>query len=366
MPLIIQRDDITSLQVDGIVNAANPHLSMGGGVCGAIFQKAGKSQLEKACTALAPVKTGSAVITSGFQLPSTYIIHAVGPIYSQHSPEESETLLGQTYKEALEIAKNHHMESVAFPLISSGHYGFPKEKALEIARKTITSFLEQEDLLVYLTIFDKESFTLSESLLGPIESYIQANYVELWEEKESSRRRDYEEDLNDLDVIEPLFSAEPPPVAIEKKTDTTNILRSASIVSAPEISHFPLPLSNATMDRDFFAVDEPFSVVLLKLIDQKKKTDVEVYKKANIDRKLFSKIRTVPQYTPSKPTILALAIALELNLDETTDLLQCAGYALSHSRKFDVIVEYFITRSSYDIFQINEVLFQYDQVLLGK
>ncbi len=324
------------MKVDAIVNAANTHLQMGGGVCGAIFNAAGAQRLQKACDKVAPIKTGEAAITPGFNLFAKYIIHAAGPIYNGKNKEKCAALLRSAYTKALSLALENKCESIAFPLISSGIYGYPKDEALCEATTAIMDFLAEHDMDVYLTVFDKSAFILSEKLMGEVESYIDQHYV----------------DTHSLGRTR-LLDIEKASIARANLPDfLTHSIRAS-------VSH------QQSLDNLIADLDEPFSDRLFRFIDSKGKTDVEVYKKANIDRKLFSKIRSVKGYTPKKKTILALAIALELTLDETDDLLERAGYALSHASKFDVIVEYFIVNGKYNIFDINEVLFKYDQPLLG-
>lgn len=339
MPFTIVRQDITKMAVDAIVNAANTELQMGGGVCGAIFRAAGERELRAACDRVAPIETGGAAITPGFALPCKYVIHAAGPVYSRWHKKQCRELLRDAYVQSLKLALENGCESIAFPLISSGIYGYPKDEALEVARLAIEEFIGEHDMEVYLAVFDKSSFQIGKALLGDVDSYIDQHYVDA--------RRVGRRQLLD----------------VEKTA-----LKQAAM---PKFDAFAAPMAGAAaipsqrLDDLIGNLDEPFSDALLKLIDQKGKTDVEVYKRANLDRKLFSKIRTGKGYTPRKPTILALAIALELSLTETDDLLERAGYALSHASKFDVIVEYFIVNQKYDIFEINEVLFAYDQPLLG-
>lgn len=331
MPFTIVRQDITKMRVDAIVNAANTDLRMGGGVCGAIFNAAGQTKLKEACNKVSPIKTGGAAITPGFKLPAKYVIHAAGPIYHQWNAEENEKLLRSAYMESLKLAAENSCGSIAFPLISSGIYGYPKEEALQVAVAAIKDFLAEHDMDVYLVIFDRASFAVGEKLLGAVESYIDENYVDShFVYRQEVQRADYEE-----------------------------------IIMKPSLDEADFMSVSKGLDDIIDDLDEPFNTTLLKLIDAKGKTDSEVYKRANIDRKLFSKIRTGKGYMPSKRTILALAVSLELTLEETDDLLERAGYALSHSQKFDVIVEFFIVNGKYDIFEINEVLFKYDQPLLG-
>lgn len=342
MPFTIVRQDITKMELDAIVNAANTELKMGGGVCGAIFKAAGEEALEAACRELAPIKTGQAVITPGFKLPARYVIHAAGPVYSRIQPGKSARLLRSAYTQSLELALENGCGSIAFPLISSGTYGFPKDKALNVATDAIKDFLAEHEMDIYLAVFDKAAVAVSEKLMGAVERYIDDKFVD---EHESRRR---------------LLNVERQALSEAGSFD----------LSCPAPSP-ALPCAAAPMTEDkslddlIGKLDEPFNTTLLRLIDLKGKTDAEVYKRANIDRKLFSKIRTGKGYMPSKRTILALAIALELSLAETDDLLERAGYALSHSQMFDVIVEFFIVSGRYDIFEINQVLFKYDQALLG-
>jgi O-acetyl-ADP-ribose deacetylase (regulator of RNase III) len=335
MPFTIVRQDITKMKVDAIVNAANTDLQMGGGVCGAIFNTAGASKLQAACDKLAPIKTDEAVITPGFNLPAKYVIHAAGPVYRDGKFGEEE-LLRAAYTNSLKRAVENKCESIAFPLISSGIYGYPKDKALRVATKVIQYFIEEHELDVYLVVFDKAAFAVSEKLLGDVESYIDEHYVA---EHKFSRCE--------------LLDAE------------REALEDADLIRRNAPSSMPAPTIGAGIGDLAGSLDEPFSETLLRLIDVRGKTDVEVYKRANLDSKLFSKNRTGKSYTPSKRTAIALAVALELSPDETDDLLERAGFMLSHSQKFDVIVEYFIVSGYYDIFEINEVLFKYDQPLLG-
>jgi O-acetyl-ADP-ribose deacetylase (regulator of RNase III) len=339
MPFIIVRQDITRLKTDAIVNAANTELRMGGGVCGAIFSAAGAAQLESACSRLAPIKTGEAVITPGFALPAKFIIHAAGPVYDRNQVSRSAKLLRRTYQNALRLAIENNCESIAFPLISSGIYGYPKEDALRVATEAVRDFLSYNDLEVILAVFDKASFAVSQQLLGKIENHLDENYA--------ARQKFTKREL--LDIEHGAINENT--LLYGEKTELLIETRAA----APK----------GRLDDLVDNLDEPFSTALLRMIDARGMTDVEVYKRANLDRKLFSKIRTAKNYMPGKRTAVALAVALRLNLPETDDLLRRAGYTLSHSRKFDVIIEYFIINGIYDVFEINEVLFKYDQPLLG-
>ena len=336
MPFTIVRQDMTKMKVDAIVNAANTDLLAGGGVCGAIFRAAGHDKLQAACDKLAPIKTGEAVITPGFALPAKYVIHAAGPVYHDGKRGE-EQQLRDAYANSLKRALENKCGSMAFPLISSGIYGYPKADALRVATSSIQDFIVEHDIDVTLVIFDRMAFAISEKLLGKVESYIDEHYAEEHDKRRSPR------DLLDVERKTP-----------QSEASFEGAMFASSIACAPQ-----------DIDNVVDNLDEPFSATLLRLIDRTGKTDAEVYKAANIDRRLFSKIRSNKHYAPSKPTVLALAVALRLDLEKTGDLLERAGFALSHSRKFDVIVEYFIVRGKYDIFEINEVLFKYDQTLLG-
>jgi len=342
MPFTIVRQDITKMKVDAIINAANTELQMGGGVCGAIFHAAGAAQLQAACDKLAPIKTGEAVITPGFGLPAKFIIHAAGPVYRHWNKEQNEQHLRAAYTNSLKRAVENKCDRIAFPLISSGIYGYPKEEALQVATSAIQDFLTGHDLDVILVVLDQSTFTISRELLGAVESYIDKHYIDTHQIRQRK--------LLDIER-QVLYEAD----------------ESVSKYSGSIFEDIPAPPVGAPAPPDNLVgnLDEPFSQMLLRLIDAKGMTDVEVYKHANLDRKLFSKIRSNKGYMPSKRTAIALAVALELSLDETEDLLKRAGYALSHAIKFDVIVEYFIINGKYNVYEINEVLFKYDQPLLG-
>jgi O-acetyl-ADP-ribose deacetylase (regulator of RNase III) len=342
----IVRQDITQMKVDAIVNAANTGLQQGSGVCGAIFSAAGPREMQDACDKLSPIQTGEAVITPGFALPARYVIHTAGPIYDAGQPDQSEKLLRSAYTQSLQLAVENHCESIAFPLISSGIFGYPKAEALQVATSAIEDFLAQHDLEVYLAVFDKKSFVVSEELLGEVDDYLDENYVR----RHRGPSRKLKEIATDYECT--MIQA-----------DEFNLPSSAS--ESRKMEKFGSSVKKTSLGPDIGSIDEPFNKTLQRLIKAKGKTEVEVYKKANMDRRLFSKIRKGPDYIPSKRNVLALCIALELDIDEAEDLLECAGYALSHSIKFDVIVEYFIENKKYDIYHINEVLFKYDQPLLG-
>ena len=335
MPLQIIRQDITKMDVDAIVNAANRSLLGGGGIDGCIHRVAGP-ELLKECEKLGGCNTGDAKITKAYKLPCKYVIHAVGPRYEDGNHNE-EKLLRSCYSTSLNLAKENKCETVAFPLISSGIYGYPKAEALKVAIDEISEFLLSNDMTVYIVIFDKNAYKISEKLFADIEEYIDDNYVDEHALMYPETRR-----MNRPDDIEYCESI------------------SMGVDACLEEASFKVSLEDI-IDQ----IDESFAEMLLRKIDEKGMKDSECYKKANIDRKLFSKIRSDMNYKPSKPTALAFAIALELSLDETKDMLMKAGFALSHSNKFDLIIEYFISNGNYNIFEINEALFAFDQNLLG-
>ena len=335
MPLIIVRNDITKMPVDAIVNAAKESLLGGGGVDGCIHRAAGPELLAE-CQTLGGCKTGDAKITKAYRLPCRYVIHTVGPVWNSGSHGEREQLVS-CYQTSLALAKEYQCETVAFPLISSGIFGYPKDQALRVAVDTIGEFLLHNDMTVYLVIFDRRAYQISGKLFADIAEYIDDHYVDAHTDTRRERMRR-------MNVLESRVEA---------------VCESA--MPAPMMA----PMAVGGLDDMLAQLDAGFSETLLKLIDRSGKKDAEVYKKANVDRKLFSKIRNNPDYKPSKSTAIAFAIALELNLDETRDLIARAGYALSASSKFDVIIEYFIRQKKYDIFEINEALFAFDQSLLG-
>ena len=339
MPLEIVRNDITKMKVDAIVNAANESLLGGGGVDGAIHRAAGSGLLAE-CRTLGGCNTGKAKITGGYDLPVKYVIHTVGPIYNDGNHGEK-GLLESCYRESLALAKEHNCETIAFPLISSGVYGYPKDQALKVAINIISDFLLENEMTVYIVIFDKAAYKISEKLFSDIAEYIDDNYVD--------EHTDYcRESIR--------MNAPMVPCAKRKEADVEFL----EICACKDI------VAEDDLDAKLRKIDESFSQMLLRKIDEKGMTDAECYKKANIDRKLFSKIRSDVNYKPSKPTALAFAISLELSLTETEDMLRKAGFALSHSKKFDIIIEYFISKGNYNIFEINEALFAFDQSLLGE
>lgn len=357
MPFEIIRQDITDMKTDAIVNPTNNKLQpSSSGVCGSIFKKAGFQKLQNACQKIGSIKIGDAVITKGYNLGCKYIIHTVGPVWRDGKNNES-TLLYNTYINCLKLAKYKKCKSIAFPLISSGNFGYPKDKALEIATKAIKDFLSENDMLIYLVVFDKKSFKISKNLFDSIKQYIDDNYVDAHKDKRYKQNIDI---LDDVDSSTVLYSMTKPKSKSKKSKLFSK--KSSPIEINEEAS--PLPFELDDEESLLYALsntEDTFSESLLKLIDESGLTDAQVYKKANIDRRLFSKIRKNKDYTPSKSTVLSLAIALELDINKTKDLLRKAGFALSHSNKFDIIIEYFISNNTYDIYTINEVLFAFDQ-----
>ena len=347
MPLTIIRDDITKVRCDAIVNAAKNSLLGGGGVDGAIHRAAGPKLLLE-CLTLGGCATGDAKITKAYALPAKYVIHTVGPVWRGGDRGERE-LLRSCYRRSLELAAEYGCETVAFPLISAGVFGYPKDQALRVAADTITEFLTDHDMTVYLVIYNRNAYLIGQKLYADIQSYIDDAYAE--EHHVGGRRRGWRENIC---AGAASYSVRPAEEICESVA-----MPQASAVTAED-------RSDADDLREILKQkDESFTQMLLRKIDEKGMTDAQCYKKANIDRKLFSKIRSDIHYKPSKPTALAFILALELPLDEARDMLRKAGYALSRSNEFDIILEYFLRKGNYNVFEINEALFAFDQPLLG-
>jgi O-acetyl-ADP-ribose deacetylase (regulator of RNase III)/DNA-binding phage protein len=332
MPLHIIKDDITRVHCDAIVNAANRSLLGGGGVDGAIHRAAG-SQLLEECKTLGGCDTGDAKITKGYNLPCKYVIHTVGPIWQGGNRFEEE-LLRSCYQKSLALAKEYDCETVAFPLISSGIYGYPKKEALSVAVQTISDFLSGHEMTVYIVLLDRSACQIDKELYSDVEEYIRGT---LFGERICS------------------YS-----MSIESFKDCCSINESRPSRPRPR-AHCSTP----SLEKMLSEMDDTFAVTLLKLIDLKGMTDVECYKKANVSKQTWYKILNEKNYKPSKNTVIAFAIALELTLEEANGLLATVGFTLSKSSIFDIIIEYFIIKQVYDIFIINETLFKFDQVCLG-
>lgn len=359
MPFSIVRSDIARLDVDAVVNAANEGLLAGGGVCGAIFSAAGHEQLQVACRRIAPCPTGSAMVTRGFDLPARWIIHAVGPRWIDGCHGE-ESLLRRAYRSALDQAARLRVASVAFPLISAGIYGYPPAAAFDIACEEIRRFLSDRvgtdagDMRVVLAVYDRQAFAASLDSYGEV-----ALRIEDAQGEKSFFAFDgavlAADAIESLDLDFDLNALSAPAVEPERAAAPRGRARACA----------PRAIDEGEVAELLDKLDASFSQTVLSLIDARGLTDVEVYKRANLSRQLFSKIRRDQGYKPTKATAVALAIALELSLDECDDLLERAGFSLSTSSKFDVIVRYFIERECYDIYKLNAMLFAFDQPLLG-
>ena len=365
MPFQLVRNDITRMHVDAIVNAANEWLARGGGVCGAIFAAAGVHDLERACEQIGHCDTGDAVATPAFALDARHVIHAVGPVWRGGGNGE-EKALRSCYHTALSLALELGDQSIAFPLISSGIYGYPKEQALDVAIDEIRSFLDEHEMDVYLALFDTEALRAGKGRFDRVAEYVDDTYVE-------------ENYYADRTMVEP-----PPPPGSAGATRSKGRLRWPFAPSAPSAVQGARPsatpaaapsaarahdescdaVAEQSLDEMLRRLDAPFATTLLAMIDERGLSDSTVYKRANLSRQHFSKIRNNPGYRPKKSTVLALAVALELSLDETRLLLERAGYALTHADMRDVIVEYYITHTIYDIMEINLALYSFDQPLL--
>lgn len=352
MPLLIIRQDITKIECDAIVNPTDCLYSGGGGTDLAVHKAAG-DELDLECSIKPMLNIADVTVTSAYALPCRYILHTFGPLWIDGECNE-ENLLRACYMNSLIQAKKLNVDSIAMPLISAGTFGFPKDKVLKIALNAISDFLSlvDRDMFVYLCVFDKKAYEISEKY--ELDKFLQKNTVRA--EGAVARAS-----------IAPPFAVKSEKRAAlkEKATFLDDVLINENAKCEP----LPAPCSFAIDDielKDWIKQqDETFAVTLLKLIDRKEMTDSECYKKANVSKQTFWKICNEPKYRPSKATVLAFAISLELDYEETQQLLKTVGYSLSHSNTFDMIIEFYIRKGIYDIFEINGALYQYDQICLG-
>ncbi len=333
MPLKIVRNDINKMKADAIVDTADPAPGYGRGTDKAIYEAAGEKKLLEERRKIGAIERGKIAVTPAFGLDAKYIIHAVGPKWKGGDHGE-EDIVTKCYENSLRAADERKCRSIAFPLLATGNYGYPKEEAFRIAISVISGFLEDHEMLIYLVVFDKESFELSGKLFRDVDAYIDDNYVD-----EAGAT---EGDIN----------------FVSARKNTAKL----SCMEEPCLSYKP---DGRSLDDVVDQLGETFQECLLREIDEREMTDVEVYKRANLSRQLFSKIRGHADYKPSKKTAAALAVALGLSLDETKDLLGRAGLAFSPSSRSDLIIEYFINNEVYDIYTINLALFEHGEQTLG-
>lgn len=365
MPLQIIRADISRVKADAIVNTANPYVGVGAGVDAAIYERAGREELLAARERIGILQPGEVAYTEAFGLDAAYLFHTVAPVWQGGSHGEAGTVK-ECYQKSLELAKELRCESVAFPLLAAGSCGFPREEALRTAVDCIRGFLERNEMLVYLAVFDEQSFRLSGKFFDGIDEYIDAHYVK-------------ERTAEEYKASRPVrgFLRNRPTVLRDEEISGRAAGKKAEGGDGRKRERRPMPVGEAMPAAQAFCaaprsledviaqLGETFGERLFRMIDERGMTDVEVYKRANLDRKLFSKIRCNPEYRPKKKTALALAIALKLNLDDTRDLLARAELALSPGSRSDLIVQYFIERQVYDIYTINMALFAHGEAALG-
>ena len=410
MPFQIIRNDITKVAADAIVNTANPKPKYADGTDRAVYTAAGAEQLLEERKKIGEIGVGQAAVTPAFALPAKYIIHTVGPVWIDGSHGEADAVRS-CYRESLKMAEELKCGSIAFPLIATGNYGFPKDLALQIALSEFSAYLMTHEMDITLVVFDRSAFELSGRLFEDVGAFIDENYVDEASAKEyvtsEERRRRRFGGIFSIGRRRGSAKNAPAPLPNEELEDDEPYIGETEGVafSRRDSEDDGLPVVGNVEDGDFLTShiqsnslqppdngmpafggissvkpsmmppgslddllrtqEETFQEKLFSLIAEKNLSNAEVYKRANLDRKHFSKIQCNREYSPKKKTVLAFAIALHLNLDETQDLLQRAEYALSPGNKADLIVQYCILNKIYDIIEVNAILFKYQQPVLG-
>lgn len=378
MAFRIIRNDITKIQADAIVNTANPEPVYMAGTDSAVYAAAGAEKLLEERRKIGRIAEGDVAVTPAFDLDAKYIFHTVGPVWQGGDHGERETV-AKCYENCLDKAKELGLESIAFPLLSTGAYGFPKADALQIATSVFSSFLADNDLEITLVVFDSESFVLTGKIFAGISQFIDDNYVE----EKTLEEYGFGVSLEDAECVEEdSTEVRRTRQAEAEYRKERRSLRQRNMLRMEEAQHVMPPAAASAMagaargaavpaqqkrslDDVVKNLSETWSESLLRMISEKGYSEIDVYRRANVDRKLFSKIRSNRDYRPKKNTAFAFALALRLNLDETKDFIGRAGYAFSPSSRFDLIVEYCITQKEYNLIDVNVLLFKYNEPLLG-
>lgn len=339
MSFRVVRNDITKMDTEAIVNTANPHVAVGPGCDKAVYKAAGYDKLlDYRKKHIGEVAEGEVFITPGFGLKAKYIIHAVSPMFIDGQSGEEEKLRS-CYRKSLDIADSYGINSVAFPLISTGSFGYPKEEGLMIAADEINRFLDDHDMEVYLVVFDKDSARIGRRKFRDIDEYISERYVDAAEEEELGSIS-YDESLR--------------PQIVYDAAPVRNVSRrKGRVLEAPQLKADLTEENLAGLDERIKHIDDTFSEYLLYKIQEKGLKNSEVYKKALVDKKIFSKIKNNPDYHPNKLTAMCLCVGAQLNIDEAKDLLLRAGYGFSPCDKTDIIFEYFIENGYYDMIDLD-------------
>ena len=341
MPFKIIRDDITKVKADAIVNPANPEPVIGGGVESAIYEAAGKEKLLEARKELGRLQPGKVGVTEAFNLAAKYIIHVSG-LYWKGGNSFEARCLKECYEKALKAALDKGCKSIAFPLLGTGTYGFPKDIGLDVAVSTFTEFLEEYEMEITLVVFDNEAVNVSGKLVYEVKSFIDDKYAHEVLETEYKKDRNIERYALPNERFHLLL-----------KEETYDVLDNAC--TKDTFSAKPSGSLEAALKNIY---KESFEKHLQQLINKKGLKNSEVYAAANISKQYFSKLLK-GQVKPSKDKMLALAVGLRLNMDETADFLRIGGYALSPISQTDTVVEYFIRKQEYNVLKINIVLFDY-------
>ena len=368
MPIEIRKNNIANIRADALVNPTDHFLSGFNSIDREIHRAAGPA-LDLECEKTFYLNSGSAVITNAYGLTNyRNIIHICGPDYTGGGHEE-ELLLESCYEECLKLAKENQLESVAVPVYDSGTFGFTTGQVIRIATRVISDFLAENDMTVYLLVNDREFIDSRDDLYADINSYLESKIRKVDTESSSKpkhKNKAKEDHLSLIsDKIQGLQGNIKETVLYEDEEQYDLFDEEAAEIVTDEKAESKPHYYAEALDLPKFEPDESFSECLIRMIDEKGMNDPQVYKRANIDRKHFNHIKNTKDYKPKKETVVALAVGMELGMKDTDALLEKAGFVLSKSSKFDLIIRYCIEHNIYDIYRINEILFAEDQKTLG-